>query len=482
MTPEMQTISAIIEAGAPMALEQIIRMEIDEWRRSEELKLMQLGEDYYAGEQAILKRRRQVIGDAGRMVEDRNLANKRLIHMFVQKLTDQKTDYLLAKLPSVQTANKSYAEALADYFDKAFWRKLKNIGRDAVNCGIGWLHVYYDDAGKLSFKSLPPPEIIPLWADAAHTELDALIRVYKVDYYRGRTKTEITKVEYWDRTGVRRYVLDAPGAAGLHPDTEAGDYTGHFVAQGAEAEQEMNWERLPFIAFKYNALEQPLIGRLKSLVDDYDEQRSDSSNNLTDLPNGVYVLKDYDGQNLGEFRKNLSQYRAVKVTGEGGVSTLTLEMNPAAMQQHIEQLRKDIYEFGRGVDTQSERFGGAPSGIALKFLFADLDLDANNIENEFQAALEQLVWFVDQHLVNTGAGDFADEPIEFIFNRDMPVNETDTITNIKNSVGLLSTETLVAQHPYTGDAAEELDRLKKEQKEQLASYGGLPDDDGAGGG
>ncbi|MBB6670267.1 phage portal protein [Cohnella nanjingensis] len=456
-----------------MRLEQIIQLEIDDWRKSPELKLIQLGKEYYRVEHAIKDRKREIIGDGGRMVEDKNLANKKLIHAFIRKLVDQKVGYLLSKQPSIQTKNKNYADAIGGLFNKAFLRILQNVGKNAINGGRGWLHPHYNDAGELTFKVIPTEEGIPIWRDAAHTELEAFIRVYKQDYYEGTTKHVLEKVEYWDESGVKRFVLNAPGSAGLTPDEDAGAVSAHFVAQEDEAEQPLNWERVPFICFKYNDEEQPLIKFLKSLVDDYDEQTSDNSNNLTDLPNGIYVLKEYDGTDLGEFRRNLSRYRAVKVSGEGGVETLTLQFSPEALKQHIDQLRKDIYEFGRGVDSQSDKFGNSPSGIALRFLYSDLDMDANIIETEFQASLEQLLWFVNTHLANTGAGDFFDESVDIVFNRDILINETDTISNAKNSVGLISDETIVANHPWVTDTQEELERLKREREASLADYGAL---------
>jgi len=182
-------------------------------------------------------------------------------------------------------------------------------------------------------------------------------------------------------------------------------------------------------------------------------------------------------------------YRAVKVTddgaaGAGGVDTLSLEMNPEAHKQHIEQLRKDIYEFGRGVDTQSDKFGNSPTGIALRFLYSDLDLDANGIETEFQAALEQLLWFVDQHIFNTTGADYSEVPVDFIFNRDILINETEAITNAKNSVGVISDETIVANHPWTTNTNDELERLEEERQaglEAAAAYGGLGGDPAAAG-
>jgi SPP1 family phage portal protein len=93
------------------------------------------------------------------------------------------------------------------------------------------------------------------------------------------------------------------------------------------------------------------------------------------------------------------------------------------------------------------------------------------METEFQSAFEELLWFINCHLANTHVGDFENEELEIIFNRDIMVNESDVINNIKNSVGVLSDETLVAQHPWVDDPDEEMKRLKKQKEEQMDLYG-----------
>lgn len=461
-------------AMAAMSMEDIIRLEITNWLSSPERDLMITGQKYYCGDSDILNRIRTVIGDGGQEIAISNLANNKLVHNFARKLVDQKIGYMLSKPLSIQTNNEIYQQTLNEILDKSFLRVLMNIGKEAINKGKAWLHIYYDENGKLSFKKIPSEEIIPLWQDAAHTELDAVIRIYDIEAYEGTQKTIIHKVEFWDANGVQRYVYDG---GNLLPDIEAGEFTSHFIIIDDQGnEQGYNWERIPFVCFKYNDEEIPLIKFVKSLVDDYDKQVSDNSNNLEDLPNSIYVIKNYDGTDLGEFRRNLSVFRAVKVTDEGGVDTLSMDFNVDAFKTHMDMLRKAIYEFGRGVDTQSEKFGGDKSGVALKFLYADLDMDCNIIETEFQASLEQLRWFIDRHIANTIGQDFSDEVVDFIFNRDIIINETDAIQNAKASVGLISDETIVANHPWVTNTQEELDRISKERQAGIDAYQGFEQD------
>ncbi len=66
-----------------------------------------------------------------------------------------------------------------------------------------------------------------------------------------------------------------------------------------------------------------------------------------------------------------------------------------------------------------------------------------------------------------GVGDFTNETVEVIFNRDMMMNETDVINNIRNSEGILSDETLIAQHPWVTDPQAEMKRLEKQKQENM---------------
>lgn len=465
MTPtESEKYEKIIEAAAKnvISLKEIISNEVKDWEASELRKLMLTGQRYYNNDSDILERKRMVVGEGGRLEEAKNIANNKLVHGFIRKLVDQKVGYLLSLPFTVQVDDEEYQKQLTNYFNKSFYRMFQNVGKEAINKGKAWIHAHYDEFGKFRLKRIPSEEIIPLWSDSAHTELAGIIRVYEIEAYEGKEKVTIKKVEYWDTTGVYRYVFHDNE---LIVDVEAREYDTHLSVVGNGSEQGMNWDRIPFICFKYNEEELPIIKFLKSLIDDYDKQKSDNSNNLEELPNGgIYVVKNYDGTNLGEFRRNLSVYRAVKVTDEGGLDTLNLEIDTEAFKTHMEMMRKDIYEFGRGVDTQVKEFGNVPSGVALKFLYADLDMDANIIETEFQASLEQLIWFIQQDIYNRTGKDYSSEEVEFIFNRDILINETEAIQNARDSVGIESMETIVANHPWTVNVQDELDRIDEERK------------------
>ena len=54
-----------------------------------------------------------------------------------------------------------------------------------------------------------------------------------------------------------------------------------------------------------------------------------------------------------------------------------------------------------------------------------------------------------------------------VFNRDILINESESIENCSKSVGILSNETIVEQHPWVTDVEVELARLRKEKDEAM---------------
>lgn len=467
---EMDKVNFILEQArrSSMTLEDILQEYIRGWQSSRQLAQMIKGQQYYDNQTKILARKRLVIGDDGKLIEDDKLTNSKLNHAFVKKLVDQKTQYLFGLPPTIKCDNEAYKKHLDIYFNQAMFKKLKNICKEAVNKGIAWMQVYVDPNGDLKFKKIPSEQIIPIWIDDDHESLSAVIRLYDVEVYEGRNKKIVTKVEYWTTGGVTYYTVYNNKLI-LDVERESG---AHFNIITAGEVQGMNFTRVPFIYFRYNEEENPLLQFIEALADDYDLHTSDDSNNILDSPNSTLILKGFDGENLGEFRRNLATYKVVKVNNndldKGDVVPLTVPINTADVKIHLEQLRKDLYETGRGVDTQITELGNA-SGVALKFIYADLDLDCNGIETEFQSSFQMMKFFIDAYLQVVDQVDFTNEKLEIILNRDILINETETISNCRNSAGLISDETIIANHPFVTDVDKELDRLKaqKEEDDQL---------------
>lgn len=467
----------IEQGGNGMTEKQFLEAEIRRWKASDERKMMLTGEAYYAGKhETILNRKHEAIGNDGKLMTVENLPNNKIIDNQYGKGVDQKTDYLVGKPIAFKaedsTTGKAYSEALDTVFGKVFHKLLKTTARNALNHGIGWLYPYIEEDGSLRFKAFPGYEILPFWNDDDHTDLALAIRVYTVRGYVGNEQKQYEKVEIYGQNGVEFYDLSEDGE--LTPDgiKPRADYV-----VSADDNKGYNWGPVPLVAFKYNDSEIPLIQRARSLQDALNVMWSDWMNGMQSNPyNQILVVKNAEGQPLGEIRKNLAIYGAVKVRtvdgADGGVEALEVNVNAENYKTVIKELKKALIENMMCLDAKDDRMGGAPNQMNIRSMYADIDEDANGMETEFQSAMEQMRWIVDKYLVTQGLGDFSGEELEVIFNRDTMTDEASIMQTLNNSGLQLSNRTLVSQVPFVDNVDAELEQLEKEKQEAADLYGG----------
>ena len=151
--------------------------------------------------------------------------------------------------------------------------------------------------------------------------------------------------------------------------------------------------------------------------------------------------------------------------------------------------KNDKYFFQLGVCHLCD---GQPAE-AIPHLVQSIVINRENLEAQIQLAIahelveeEELSLMIYNKLIETnpeflkayynkaamlmGMGDFEGEDVEIIFNRDILISEGEVIDNCQKSVGVLSDETIVANHPWVDDPQAELERLKKQKEEAMEDY------------
>lgn len=455
------------EVGEVIDNKSFLETEIATWKSSpQRIEAMQ-GFAYYDGYHDILRKKRMAIGKNGELVELTNLPNKKDIDNQYAIAVDKKANYFLGKPLSFEGDNEEYIKLLQDIFDKKMMKKLKNTARKSMNGAIAWVFPYYDEKGEFKLKVFPSFEILPFWKDNEHEELDYAIRLYEVYQYKSKERKLIEKVEIYKPDGVYRYILDA---GTLEPDIELGFYQSYANINGVD----YNWDKIPLIAFKYNDNEIPIIRRVKPLQDAINELTSLFHNHmLEDNRNTILVIENYDGTDLGEFRQNLAQYGAVKVRSgdgaRGGVSTLSIEVNADNYQAILQILKDAIIENARSFNGKMLN-SGTPNQMNILSMYQDIDMDTNDFEAEYQSALEELLHFINIHLSLIGKGDFFEENVKVIFNRDMLMNEAEIMNTLTQAGVKISNRTLLSQVPFIDDVNAEMDEISKEQEESMEVY------------
>ncbi|MFP4017193.1 MAG: phage portal protein, partial [Halanaerobiales bacterium] len=379
----------LIENGtATMA--EIIQEYIEYHDTSE----MQKGVDYYDNENEILNREIKYYKD-GKLVVDDTAVNNKLNHHFHGLLVDQKANYLVGKPMTFSATNTSeedepatdeeeFVEFINDLLGDDFNDDIWELVKDSANKGVEWLHPYIKSGGAFEYVRIDARQFIPIWETRMQKELAAGIRYYLLNV-NGEDRI---KAEYWTREKVSHYIEGDNGVLQLEKEESHFDYN----------EEPRSWGKVPFIPFKNNEKMTSDLKKYKKLIDNYDLNTSDLANNLEEIQEAIWILQNYAGESLEEFQENLRKYKALKVDNDGGAKTETVNIPVEAKEKHLNRLEDDIFTFGQGVNPKTDKFGENPSGVALKFLYALLDLKADKTERKFKRAIREFLWYIAEYL------------------------------------------------------------------------------------
>lgn len=460
---ETEKINLILENNS-MSFKRFLELEISRWLNSKKRKWQNTGLRYYDGDHEIYKEHRMIIGENGKLEIAKNLPNNHIVDNQYKKSVDKKTNYISGLPLAIETGSQSYAQVLNEVFNDAFRRTFKRTVRGSLNCGIAWIYPYIDE-DKIKFKSFSGNEVMPFWKDDEHTELDLAVRIYEIEVYEGDVWKTVLKTEVYGVNGIDYYTYHNGALIpeqNAHRDYLTLNNNGELIGY--------NWEKIPLVAFKYTDTETPMIRNLKCLQDGINRQLTKLANEMEeDSRNNIFVLKDYNNQPLDEFRRNINTYGAVKINpgadGTGGLEQLTQTVDVASYKETVELFKKALIDNANSFDSKDDRLGNNPNEMNIQSMYADIDIDANGMENEYKAGFEKLLWFVNKLLAASGRGNFENEEVQVVFNRDLPMNESTIIDNCQKSVGILSNRKIISMHPWTANADEELEQIANEETE-----------------
>lgn len=486
-----------------VTIDELVNTVYDNFNNSKKRKLMLEGISYYNNDSDIDKKVRYD-HCGSRSKQNTKLSNAKMHKNFMRKLTRQKVTYLLGKPFSIDTDKEEYKKILEEeYFDKYMYRLVFNLLKEAIKEGINWINVYYNEEGKLCFRRIPGNQVKPFWADREHTKLSQLIHYYEIEVFEGGETKNVVYADYYSTTGVIHYIKKEEGFV---RDSERPTEEGNFTLYVPETEdkvdkdgkiievvpkldedgnpilkpQQMVWDKLPWVPLKYNEEETSLLKYIKPYQDEYEKLISAIVDIIIDIPDAIKVFKGYGGADLEELTEKIAQYRAVLVDIDGDVSSLDTKFDITASSSLLDRIRKDAYEDGAGVDMQSDNTGDK-SGVGLKFLYSDLDLDSEELEQELNTFFEWLLWFIDFDINLKSNADYFEEEVTFSYNRTLIINESEQIDMINNSRDMLPDSVLLPKHPFVEDVTEVEEAIEEEEKEkekqleeEMKKYGNQP--------
>lgn len=351
--------------------------------------------------------------------------------------------------------NKRISEILGDKFPVI----VKNLGVSASNCGVSWIH-YWNGDNAFQYAPVDPKQVIPIFSNDLEEKMIGVLRAYTYVNDVGEVKR---RCEYWDDTMVKFF-----------EETSDGIYS-PFVYPDVGEEMNHGCGEVPFIMFKNNAKCIPDLKKYKDQIDTYDKVFSGFANDIDDVQEIIFILKNYSGTDKDEFIRELNLKKTIKVDEDGGVDTIRAEIPYEARNTILEMTRKKIFTCGMGVDPEAEKIGNA-SGVALEFLYDLLELKTGMMETEFRVGFSQLVKAICRM-----CGMREPKRIVQTWTRNKIRNDLENAQIAAQSKGIISDDSILRNHPWVDDAEvekksleEEANKKEEQSKKLFGMEGNLP--------
>lgn len=415
-------------------------------------------ERYYRNKNDILTCDRKKDEDSENPLRN---ADNRISSNFHGLLVNQKASYMFTAPPLFDVGNKDANKRITDILGDNYAKTCKDLCINAANSGIAWLHYWINADNQFEYGVVDSKQIIPIWSSSLNKKLLGVLRVYKDTDDEGET---YDIYEYWSETECQAFRKKSSDA--IECLQEYMMFTSLIVDTNTTQESSQynhDFGRVPFIPFGNNNIMTSDLDNVKPLIDVYDKVFSGFVNDLEDIQEIIFILTNYEGENLGEFLSQLKKYKTIKVENNGdadksGLDTLSIDIPVEARKELLTITRKAIFEQGQGVDPQQQDFGNA-SGVALKFLYSLLELKAGLTETEFKLGFGEFIRAICQHL------SIQCNSIIQTWTRTAVTNDTDLANICSSSVGIISNKTILKNHPFVEDADAEEKQKKKEDEE-----------------
>lgn len=361
---------------------------------------------YFNGETDIRFRKKEYINENGVKVVDIYKANNTISTDIFKKIILQESSTLFAKGVNINPEIK-------DNFSKMFDIKLQRLGIESSLGGTAYGYVTPTKNG-LTLEYFSADEFVPI-VDVFTGDLVAGIRFIQLD------SNLPMKIELYEIDGLTTFVTD--GSQNIKILDEKRNY--YTITESdalSKTVYERNYSILPVIPL-YNGLSKKsrLNRALKTKIDLLEIILSDFGNNLEDMQDVYWTIKNYDGQGLSEFIREMKQHKAIKVGDDGDVKSHTTDVPYQAREAAIKILKKQIFSDSMALDT--EDMSGTLTTVEINARRENLNLKIDDFENEAHNFMNSVMQIYQEIYGEV-------EKYNLTFIRSGLINETEIIDNI----------------------------------------------------
>lgn len=457
----------IVALTPEVALAKQLNNMIDDDYNSDEKQYMLKAKNYYNNKNDILSKDfRQYVANGVTKVNE-NRSNMKLPHNFFETIVEQAVSYICGNPVTYMIEDKKVQDYLDQLLMFDFDDNVVKGERGARIQGRSFIHVYYDMEGEFNYTIINADQILPIYTDGFNKKLQEVIRYYKVNAIDEKgNKVLRTKVEWWNDKQVSYFIEDEKGDF-TYQSSSAHWYT--TIPNTPDSVEPHSWGKVPFIEISNNDNKTSDLKNIKPLIDAYDLTESEFINQIADVRELLIKVLGYSGSDAQEILQAFRSTGIVKIDDkDGDIDILKSEIPVEARKEALAGLRKNIFSMGMGVDTTSEQtYSTTLSGIALKMMYAPLELKCNPSIRKLKKALMNFMWFVIDNYNRITGSNINYKDIKLTVNKNLIINETEIIENLTKSKGIISDETILENHPYIENPTLELERMQKQEEEMI---------------
>lgn len=417
---------------------KILKYLIEQHKTHAISRLVKL-EDYYSGNQEILKR----------VMTDASKPNNKVVNPYANYITDMFTGYFMGE--SISYSSSCDEDSLKElqminiFNDEA--DENSELAKDASIYGKSYEMLYVDGEGATRFKKVNTKEVITIYDNTIENEMLYAIRFYGDTDIMG--ENPFTIVEVYSKSNIVTYKADVS----LNEFTEVSNISHYFSL-------------VPFVEYKNNDEGIGDFELVISLIDSYDKLCADNLNDFeyfTDSYLGLYGM-EADVEDIKLMKEN-----RVLLMPEGGKAEWIIKnVNDTQVENIKTRIEQDIHKFSKCPAMTDKDFAGNASGVAMKFKLMGMENVAAVKERKFKKGLQRRIELIC-NIMALKSSIFDWRSVEITFKRNLPVNTMELADMINKLRGLVSDETLINQLPFVEDVSKELERVAAEKDASAAS-------------
>ena len=411
---------------------------INRFRTSVEPKLQKY-KNYYDGEQAIMSK----------SYKDPQKPCNRTVINYCKNIVDSYCGYL-ATPDFISYSSQSDIEDVMEILRYNDYQAEDNeLLRHALIHSVACELMYLDDEGRTRFRLINPLTCFGVYDNSLTEDLLYFVRIYKANDW---DETDLLHyVDVYSDTTIKHYKMLGE-ASGLSLINEEPHYFGQCPANILVMPDEKSiFDCIMGLQDSANTL-------LSAEVDDY-EAFCDAYLTLE----GADIDADYS---------TMKENRILILPTGAKAAWLTKNANDAQVENILKRMHESIYRIAACPDFSSESFvGGVSSGIAIQYRLTGMETRAGKIEAEMKKALQRRIEIICG-IASLKLGEEVFRDIKIDFKRNIPVDEAAIVNMALGLKGVVSDSTILSMLPFVSDVNAELEAVKKQKQENVATFGG----------